>query len=139
MTLFISGIEKTWRSMYKTALHYLMITVLCILFGAVYESFSHGVFSYYMLYAFCVPLSGGVIPFLLIIYFRGAVPGKTALNLYHSGIATLTVGCFFQGVLEIYGTTNRLILIYWGVGVIFLLSGIVVYVAGKQNVIRKER
>lgn len=34
------------------------------------------------------------------------------LNLWNSGVACLSVGCVFQGVLAIYGTTNSLIVVY---------------------------
>lgn len=50
--------------MNKTALYYLFISLFCILFGAVYELFSHEVYSYFMLYAFVIPLGGGALPFL---------------------------------------------------------------------------
>ena len=80
-----------------------------------------------MLYAFVFPLAGGAIPFLGLAFYNKRLPGKISCNLYHSGIATLTVGSFFQGVLEIYGTTNRLIAIYWWLGTTFVLAGIVVY------------
>ena len=43
----------------KTGLQYFMAA----LFGAVYELFSHSVFSYYMLYAFMIPLVGGIVIF----------------------------------------------------------------------------
>ena len=32
--------------------------------GAVYEHFSFGVYSYFMIYAFAIPLAGGALPFL---------------------------------------------------------------------------
>ena len=38
----------------------LIATVGCALFGAVYERFSHGVYSYWMLYTFAFPLALGV-------------------------------------------------------------------------------
>ena len=47
----------------KTGFVYLFISLLCILFGAVYEYYSHEVYSYFMLYAFVIPLAGGALPF----------------------------------------------------------------------------
>lgn len=113
--------------MARTGFLYLFISMFCILFGAVYEYFSHEVYSYYMLYAFVFPLVGGAVPFLGLAFYNKRLPGKVSCNLYHSGIATLTVGSFFQGALEIYGTTNRLIVIYWWLGILFLLTGIILY------------
>ena len=40
------------------------------------------------------------------------LPGRICRNAWFSGIAALTVGCIFRGILEIYGTTNRLITVY---------------------------
>lgn len=109
----------------KTAFAYLLVSLFCALFGAVYERFSHGVYSFYMIYAFGFPLAGGTLPFLAISLSRKRYPGAVARNLYHSGIATLTVGSIVQGILDIYGTTNRLTGLYWIVGVILVVSGIV--------------
>lgn len=58
--------------MNKTALYYLFISLFCILFGAVYELFSHEVYSYFMLYAFVIPLGGGALPFFYNGLFRSA-------------------------------------------------------------------
>ena len=101
----------------KTAFLYLLASIGCALFGALYELFSHGVYSFYMLYAFAFPLTGGVLPFLAISLFAKKdrsvkLPGIS----YHCGIATLTVGSILCGVMEIYGTTNMLTCWYWIVG-----------------------
>ncbi len=116
----------------KTAVVYLLASLFLVLFGAVYEHFSHEVFSYFMLYAFVFPLAGGALPFLLLSLCRLRLPGRLALDLYHSGIAALTVGSVFRGVLDIYGTTNRLISVYWVVGAALLAGGILAYFVQKQ-------
>ena len=105
--------------MNKTALYYLFISLFCILFGAVYELFSHEVYSYFMLYAVVIPLGGGALPFFTMAFSGAPIPNRVSLNLYHSGIAALTIGCLFQGALEIYGTTNRLVSVYWVLGILF--------------------
>ena len=122
--MYTSDNNNTRRAL-KTAFVYLLISLFCALFGAVYEVFSHEVYSYYMLYAFAFPLAGGTLPFLAISLLRKRYPEIVARNLYHSGIATLTVGSIIQGVLEIYGTTNHLTGLYWLVGVILLFAGII--------------
>ncbi len=113
--------------MAKTGFVYLYLALFCVLFGAVYECFSHGVFSYYMIYAFIFPLAGGALPFFLLEFSGCRVPGRLPLNLYHSGIAALTVGCIFRGVLEIYGTTNPLTIVYWAAGWGLALCGVMWY------------
>ena len=117
-----------YTSANKTALIYLLAAIFCALFGAVYEVFSHGVYSYAMLYAFGYPLVGGALPFLALSVFRPKkYPHGFARNLYHSGIVTLTVGSILQGILEIYGTTNALINYYTPVGILLLTVGILIY------------
>lgn len=115
------------KNMAKTGFAYLFISLFCVLFGAVYEVFSHEVYSYYMLYAFVFPLVGGVLPFFGMAFCRIPVPGRASQNLYHSGIAALTTGSLFEGALEIYGTTNRLISVYWILGILFILMAIFIY------------
>ncbi len=106
----------------KTALVYLVVTIACALFGAIYELFSHEVYSFYMIYAFAFPLCGGVAPYLLL-----SLPSKLQKRdeydrlTGHAGIATLTVGSLISGILEIYGTTNRWVLLYWPVGALLVL------------------
>lgn len=82
----------------KTGLQYFTAALFCALFEAVYELFSHSVFSYYMLYAFMIPLVGGALLFFLMGYFQWKIPGKVSRSLWQFGIAALTVGCLLQGV-----------------------------------------
>ena len=105
----------------------LIAALFCALFGAVYEIFSHGVYSYGMLYAFAFPLVLGVLPLYLIDILRAPYPGKVLRNVWHAGIAALTVGSIVTGVLEIYGTTNPLTVVYWSVGAAFIAAGAVGY------------
>ena len=92
-------------------------------FGAVYEVFSHGVYSYCMLYAFAFPLVLGVLPLYLVGTRPAPLPKRVCLGLYHAGIATLTVGSLILGALEIYGTTSPLIVVYWIAGAALTLLG----------------
>ena len=101
----------------RTAHNYIKISLFIALFGAIYELFSHEVYSYHMIYAFVIPLAGGALPFLAIAMGRAKrYPGKISRSLYHAGIATLTVGSIMSGVLAIYGTTNNLLGAYWIIG-----------------------
>lgn len=124
MTLYTSDTKKYA----KVAFIYLLISIFCALFGAVYEHFSYGVYSYYMIYAFAFPLVGGVLPALSFCLLGiKKYPGAVARNLYHYGIATFTVGSIIQGVLEIYGTTNSLIQWYWLAGIALVTMAVLVY------------
>ena len=113
----------------KIAFIYLLVSIFCAFFGGVYEHFGHGVFSFYMLYAFGFPLVGGALPFFAMGLFNfKKFPSQSARNFHHCGIATLTVGSLIRGVLDIYGTTSVLSSVYWYIGPILILSGIVIYV-----------
>ncbi len=121
----------------RTALNYLLISLFLVLFGAVYEAFSHEVYSYYMIYAFVFPLLFGTLPFLaLSLEKTKKQPGAFCRSLYHAGVAALSVGSVFRGVLEIYGTTNALINVYWYAGAVLILSAVLLYVvslSGRQK------
>ena len=105
----------------RLAFRYLLITILCTVFGAVYEAFSHGVYAFGMLYAFAIPLLGGVLPALLLARYGRALPSDTSVQLWHFGISALTVGSLFSGALEIYGTSSQLTMFYWLSGGLCLL------------------
>ena len=106
----ISG--KRYASVIKA---YLLATVGCAIFGAVYELFSHEVWSCFMICAFAFPLLLGAIPFFQMQKRGKPFPGRAA-ELVHAGVAALTVGSILQGVLEIYGTSNPLTISYWVAG-----------------------
>ncbi len=126
--MFSSDIEKNKLRCVKTALVYLSVSIFCALFGAIYEVFSHGVYSFYMIYAFAYPLVGGALAFLILFFVKTTrYPNNLACNLYHSGVATLTVGSIVQGVLEIYGTTNVLTDFYKIIGIPMVVAGIGIY------------
>ncbi len=118
----MSTSDKTLRA---DAVRYLAATIATAVFGAVYEVFGRGVWSFYMVYAFAIPLVLGVLPHLLL---SGKPEGALSRNLWASGVATLTVGCLFRGALEIFGTTNRLTVVYPVAGGILLLAGFLAFV-----------
>ena len=132
--MYISDTEENAKRATKTAFIYLLITLFLVLFGAVYEVFSHEVYSFYMLYAFTFPLVGGVLPFSVMNICRWKrYPHALARNLYHSGIATLSIGSIVQGVLEIYGTTNILTMWYWIIGTVLVVLSIISFCAGRRT------
>lgn len=102
----------------------------CAIFGFVYELFGHGVFSTFMMHGFAIPLVLGMIPYtILFLFIKGKGPGELAACLYNSGIATLTVGSYFRGVLEIYGTSRvEFYTAYFVAGLLLLCAGIGVYI-----------
>ena len=105
----------------RTAFVYLLLTAFTAFFGGIYEVFSHGVWSGWMVYAFAFPLGLGAIPFGWLSLKRKPLP--RGCQLHHAGVATLTIGSVMEGVLAIYGTTNHLTHLYWIVGAAMLLLG----------------
>ena len=128
MTLFMLETDRERIHFFKAGFAYLAITIFCALFGAIYEHFSHEVYSYYMIYAFGYPLIMGALPFMAIYKCEKIrMPGRISENLYNAGVGTLTVGSIVKGVLIIYGTTNALSKIYFIVGIVMIFLGIIAY------------
>ncbi len=123
-----------YTSAIKTGMKYFAASIAIAAAAAVYGLFSHGVYSYFMTYAFMIPLLGGALPHL-ITAMKGidasvansademeqsaaseeqAGPAKIidAKDTQLALIATLTAGSLLKGVLDIYGTTNRLLIAY---------------------------
>ena len=105
----------------RTAFLYLLATIVVAAFGGVYELFSHGVWSGFMVYAFAFPLVLGALPYAWLALYKHPLPHPWVCKLHHAGVATLTVGSVMEGVFAIYGTTNTLTLAYWIVGLALLI------------------
>ena len=123
--MFTSDTDNVHKIYLRTSFIYLLVSLFCLLFGAVYEEFSHNVYSSYMIYAFAIPLVGGSLPFLTLARF--GVKKEicfTARSLWHCGIATLTVGSIFTGVIEIFGTVSSFSAVYAIVGMALCAAGL---------------
>ena len=109
---------------------YCCIVPFCAIFGYVYETRAHGILSWFMLLGFLVPLVLGLIPYLILTLTKtDKGPNSITSNIYNAAVATLTVGCYFKGFLDIYGTTrDRHIIIYSVVGGTLLITGIIFYI-----------
>ncbi|MBR1691660.1 MAG: hypothetical protein IJ711_02670 [Lachnospiraceae bacterium] len=128
MTLFISESEQDAvqirRCDIKTGWRYIGFALFCLVFGFIYEQFSHEVYSTAMLYAFVFPLVAGLA--WLAAGLHSSLPQlhPVSADCYHMGVVTCTVGSLFQGALEIYGTTSRFTSLYWYVGIALLLAAL---------------
>ena len=124
--MYISDKER--KTAKKIFLKYLAVSVFCAVFGFIYEVFSHQVYSKWMIFMFLFPLLLGALPFGIISFSgRFPLPRPASENLYGSGIATLTMGSCFLGVLEIYGTTSALSSVYFITGGLLAAFGLTVY------------
>ena len=111
----------------KKTIQYLLLSVFVFVFAQIYEYFSHGVYSNYMLYAFLIPFLGLALPSFLLHSFKKSLPANSCF-LWKSGIATLTVGSIYKGILEIYGTNGYFEFSYLFIGVAFcIVAGFAIF------------
>lgn len=119
--------RSAWRSSTVTSLRrYALAALFCAIFSAVYERFSHGVWSVWVVTLFAYPLVLGVVPALLERMLDFEAP-MTSRQIWACGVMTLAVGSCLRGVLEIYGTTSPLIVFYQPVGLALLALALMAY------------
>ncbi len=116
MTLYTSVIEK----ISEKGFGYLIASLIIAAASAVYGMFSHGVHSPFMTFAFLIPLIGGAAPHIAAALsaetesssIKRLLEDAVASDVQPAVIATLTAGSLLKGALDIYGTTNRLLIVY---------------------------
>jgi len=114
--------------MRRTSLIFLCVALFCGLISAVYEHFSHGVYSNYMIYLFAFPLIGGALPYAVLgLAPKIRCPSPASMRTFNSGVAALTVGSCIKGVLDIYGTSSSYQPIYWVLGIALIVVGAAIY------------
>lgn len=117
----------------KKSLIYLGISIFVFIFGQIYEYFSHGVYSSYMMFAFLIPFIGLFIPSLLNnLILKRKITDNVTLP-WKCGIATLTVGSIYKGVLEIYGTSGTFEQVYLIIGSLLCIVATIVLVTARVN------
>ena len=121
--------EKNSKAVMRTLFIYIGVTLFVGLFSTIYEINSHHVYSAAMVFAFKYPFVFGIMMYLIMRYLpTDKVPGTIPATIYHFGVAMGTVRSIFIGVLDIYGTTNNLMLtIYTILAVTFLIVGLGLY------------
>jgi len=106
----------------KKAVRYLAASILTLVFSLVYEHFSFGVTSAFLLSAFLFSLAGAVLCRALA---KASFDPSWSSVFLTTGIAWLTIGALLQGMLAIYGTENALMMVYPAMGIFFLLLTVV--------------
>ncbi|MBR6072702.1 MAG: hypothetical protein IKP76_00065 [Bacilli bacterium] len=112
-------------SVIKKFLPYLIVSVICLIASLIYEHFSHGVVSIYMLHAWAVPCVAGFIRVIFDKYLNNTI--------YRSGWITLLCYSYMRGVIEIYGTTNKLLPYFLYAGIIILLLSVTIVEKKKKK------
>lgn len=114
---------------------YIALTAAAGLFSVIYELYSHGVYSDFMVYLFVIPLILGVLPeAIALIYPRWVTPDGWHRLLRDFAVATLSIGSILQGVVEIYGTTSTWTVYYFVVGAAMLLASIAGWIVHRRRV-----
>lgn len=111
-------------------MRYLAASLVTAAAAAVYGLFSHGVHSDYMTYAFMIPLLAGALPHL-VAGMKGTEEGSGGRKWFSYAkdaqlafIVTLTAGSLLKGALDIYGTTNSLLIAYPVMAALILAAAI---------------
>ena len=121
----------------KKTMQYVFLSLFIFVFAQIYEYFSHGVYSNYMLYAFLIPFLGLAVPSFLLHSLKKTLPANSCF-LWKCGIATLTVGSIYKGVLEIYGTNGFFEFPYLFLGVgICMVAVLMTYTKKRENPVCK--
>ena len=115
----------------KRLVKYLAILGFLAVFSAIYEAFSHQVYSAPMIFLFAIPLVLGALPTVLSIKIPKLHIKNPWQNLTHIfAVATLTVGSVLAGVFEIYGSSNAFIIWYFMVGGVMLAASFAMWLMG---------
>ena len=139
MTLFTLRNEKKVANI--PLLVYIGVTIFCAIFGIIYEFNAHNVFSNSMMFGFMWPLFGGVVFYTFLKFvLKNYLPSQAASYAYNCGLATLTVGCYFKGVIEIYGTTReKYVILYTVVGIVLMSAALIFYAYGVFLKLRQQK
>ena len=135
--MYMKADGRSRAVIYKWIRGYAAASFVCLLLGAVYEIFSHGVYSLYMLGAWTTPCLCALV-LLAAAKKCSLLPGSILLQLQGCGAATLTAGSLMKGVLDIYGTTNDLTAVYLPAGAFFTVLFAFLYGFGIFEYRRKK-
>ncbi|MFZ1758384.1 hypothetical protein [Streptococcus sp. VTCC 12905] len=120
----------------RTFISYLAMAAFLFIFSRIYESLSYGEVSVFMHYMFCATLVGGIL--LLGLLQVKPNLSRMTYNLWNSGIATITAGCLFRGIINLSGRSTTLDQPYWYVGAGFLaLSLITLFISDTRRTRQK--
>ena len=111
----------------KQIIKHSILTVFILIFSGVYEHFSHGVYSIFMIGAFLIPLTLGIIFDILIYVFKLKVSINN-VKINNALIITLLLGSLLKGALDIYGTSNILVVSYLFIAVVLIEINIILYI-----------
>lgn len=106
MTLSTSVTNPIKKRLKKTILWYPLISAFFFVGSRIYEHFSFGETSAFMHYLFLIPLIGGTLLVALQLFVKGL--SRLSLNLWNSGVATLTAGALYRGIVNLSGRSTTM-------------------------------
>jgi len=128
--------NNKWKNI-KIMLVYLAVSILCIAVNKIYATFGHGVSSDAMKGMFLYPLMGGILFFpvsgILISRISKYYGDRMFFNIYNSGIATLTVGSFLKGIMDIAGTSSQYVVLYYQIGWVCIAFSLILSMIRKYS------
>lgn len=127
MTLFTSDTEHNTKASAKYAILFLIVSALCILFSLIYESFSYGVHSDFMMLIFVFPFGATLIYILLGFLNKDLYPHAITLHIFNAGVCTASLGFCIKGILEIYGTDSPFTAVYDITAVLLVSVALILY------------
>ena len=123
MTLSISVTNPIKKRLKKTILWYTLLTAFFFVGSRIYEHFSFGETSAFMHYLFLIPLIGGALLVVLQLVIKGL--SRLTLNLWNSGVATLTAGALYRGIVNLSGRSTTMDQPYYYVAGAFLVLALI--------------
>ena len=125
------------KSLKKQIKKYFIMSIITGIISLIYELFSHGVYSNYMLLCFLIPLLLGSFMYYIINSHKKRFVYVLPSKIYNSSIITLLLYSFVRGVLDIYGTTNDILNIYPYITIILIITSIVLNIYLIKNKVKK--
>jgi hypothetical protein len=114
--------------MRRIAVWYLICAGLCAAVANVYALFGHGVRSWAMDLMFLCPLLLGAALFAILSVFAPDFADRKGyrlfFNLHNSGVAAITVGLLFRGILDVAGTGSDFVHVFFFTGGVFIVAGV---------------
>lgn len=139
-TLSTLVINRTQQHAKRTGVTLLGTSAFLALFQMIYHSFSHGVRSFSLEWAWAIVFGGGLVWLAIFYVFHGRpLPEAYRLgyHLFFAGIATLSAAAILAGILDIAGTSSHLIgpFAYLGAGLslVALIIWIITAIRAKGN------
>ena len=114
---------------------WLAAATFCVFFSMAYNHYGHGIHSFFMSDLFLWPLAGAVWYLLLPAVFS-VHPRRLSVNAMNAGIATITVGSLLRGIFEIAGTASPYVILFFCMGSLLCLLGILFLLWHKTDNLR---